>query len=544
MRLPGSKTGEGAAAAAAPDRQRALQFVAAIVEALPNPVFVKDEQHRWVLVNDKFCRFMDHDRAQLLGKSDYDFFPKEEADVFWAKDDLVFASGEVVENDEPFTDGAGRPHVILTRKSLLVDPEGRRFLVGVITDITERQQMEETLRESRHLLEQHVDARTAELRRVNERLNEQDQAKNEFLAVLSHELRNPLAPLRNSLWLLDHAPPGGEQARRARDTINRQVLHLTRLVDDLLEVTRVSRGKIKLQKARIDLADLVQRTLEDHRTLFSARSVSWRVHLPQVPLWLDADPTRIAQVVGNLLANAAKFSRAGGNVDVFVEREPRGRALVRVRDDGTGIAPAFLERMFEPFIQADTTLDRTRGGLGLGLSLVKGLVELHGGSVEARSEGLARGSEFLILLPLAPEAPALEEVVRPAPEPMAHRRVLVIEDNLDAAETLREMLLVWDHEVEIAPNGIEGLRKARAFRPDLVLCDIGLPAMDGYEVARAIRADQALAPTFLVAVTGYASPDDQRRAADAGFNRHLAKPVPIELIEEILATAPRIAAHP
>ena len=526
---------------AAHDRERALEFVATIVEALPNPVFVKDEQHQWVLLNDKFCRLMDFDWAQLLGKSDYEFFPKEEADVFWAKDDLVFATGEVVENEERFTDGAGRLHVLITRKSLHVSPEGRRFLVGVITDITERKQIEEELRESRQHLEQRIESRTAELRRVNERLHEQDRAKDEFLAVLSHELRNPLAPIRNSLWLLDNSPPGGEKAGRARDTINRQVLHLTRLIDDLLDVTRVSRGKVTLQKARIDLADLVLRTLEDHRTLFSGRSVSLCSQLPQVPLWVQADPTRIAQMVGNLLANAAKFSRGGGNVDVVVERGP-GVAIVRVRDDGAGIDPAFLERMFEPFIQADTTLDRTRGGLGLGLSLVKGLVELHGGSVQATSAGRDCGAEFVIRLPLAREAPAVEEGIRPAPESMPHRKVLVVEDNVDAAESLREMLLYWEHEVEVAHDGIEGLEKARAFRPDLVLCDIGLPGMDGYAIARAIRADEALAPTFLVAVTGYASPDEQRKAGDAGFNRHLAKPVPIDLIEEVLATSPRIAS--
>ncbi len=538
MRVVGAMTEDGLAAAL--DRERALQFVATILEALPNPVFVKDEQHKWVLLNDKLCRLMGFDRAQLLGKSDYDFFPKEEADVFWAKDDLVFASGEVVENEERFTDGAGRLHFILTRKSLQVSPEGRRFLVGVITDITERKQMEEELRESRLHLEQRVEARTTELRGLNERLHEQDLAKNEFLAVLSHELRNPLAPIRNSLWLLDHAPHGGEKAGRARDTINRQVLHLTRLVDDLLDVTRVSRGKIKLQKARIDLVGLVLRTLEDHRTLFSGRSVSLRSHLPQVPLWIHADPTRISQIVGNLLANAAKFSRAAGNVDVVVERGP-GVALVRVRDDGVGIDPSFLGRMFEPFIQADTTLDRTRGGLGLGLALVKGLVELHGGSVQAKSEGPDCGAEFVIRLPLVQEASAIEEAARPAAAPMPHRRVLIIEDNLDAAESLREVLLVWDHEVEVAHDGVEGLAKVRTFRPDLVLCDLGLPGMDGYAVARAIRADEALAPTFLVAVTGYASPEEQRKAGDAGFNRHLAKPVPIDLIEEVLATAPRIA---
>ncbi len=410
----------------------------------------------------------------------------------------------------------GTERVVLEHAEVAFDDSGRPVrILGAVQDVTDRKRVEEALREA-------------------------DRRKNEFLGVLSHELRNPLAPVRNALWLLDHAGGGAARAERAKEIINRQIAHLSRIVDDLLDVTRITRGKIHLQKARIDLVELVRRTIDDHRTLFSARDVTLASHLAQLPIWIDADPTRLSQAIGNLLQNAAKFTDPGGHVEVTATRDDRGMGLVSVRDDGVGIPPAMAGRMFEPFTQADESLHRTRGGLGLGLSLVKALVELNGGSVEARSGGLGRGAEFVLRLPLAPEQRVVSGEPRSAGVAMSSRRVLVVEDNPDAAETLREMLELWGHEVAVAHDGRAGVEKARAFAPDVVLCDIGLPVMDGYEVARAIRADPALASTFLVAVTGYALPEDQRRAAEAGFIRHLGKPVAIEVMEEVLATAPRL----
>jgi CheY-like chemotaxis protein len=288
----------------------------------------------------------------------------------------------------------------------------------------------------------------------------------------------------------------------------------------------------------VDLVEVVRRAIEDHAPLFASRRVVLVPQLPDVSLVLDADATRLGQVVGNVLWNAAKFSDPGGRAEVRVERESGGIALVRVRDDGIGIPPDVLPHVFEPFVQADRSLDRTRGGLGLGLSLVKTLVELHGGTVQIRSDGPGRGAEISLRFPLAPEQPALARPVGAGRDVMPRHRVLVVEDNLDAAETLREMLLLWDHEVEVAHDGKIGLERARTFQPDVVLCDIGLPGMDGYAVARALRADPAISSAYLVAVTGYASPDDARRAAGAGFDLHLGKPVPIEVLEEVLATAP------
>jgi two-component system CheB/CheR fusion protein len=386
----------------------------------------------------------------------------------------------------------------------------------------------------RHTAEQALIHSNAELREAKERLEEADRRKDEFLAVLSHELRNPLAPIRNSLYVLDRAAPGGETAQRAHAVIERQVSQITRLVGDLLDVSRISRGKIQIQREHLDLREVLGRTLEDHRSLFLSRGIELRAEQPERPVWINGDAARLAQSLGNLLQNAAKFTPAGGQVWMRLEREGK-KAVLRVRDTGVGIEPEMMVRLFQPFTQADSTLARSAGGLGLGLALVKGLIELHGGEVEARSEGSGRGSEFTIRLPCAEPEPAHaarrpQKLVRPRAQ-----RVLVIEDNADAAESLKEALEFDAYEVELAFTGPEGLQRAREFGPDVVLCDIGLPGMDGYDVARAFRADEKLHDIALVALTGYALAEDQRKAADAGFDRHLAKPPDLPTLERILA---------
>jgi PAS domain S-box-containing protein len=382
---------------------------------------------------------------------------------------------------------------------------------GVASDVTERKQAEDALRQA-------------------------DRRKNEFLGVLSHELRNPLAPIRSALYILDRAAPGTEQAERAREIISRQANHLARIVDDLLDVTRISRGKIQIRLARIELGELVRRTVEDHRTLFTDRAVELVLRAPDGPLWVDADATRLAQVVGNLLHNAAKFTSARGHVAVAVERDGPSSVAVRVRDDGIGIAPEVLPHLFEPFRQADDSLHRSLGGLGLGLALVKGLVEMHRGCVQARSDGLGRGAELSVVLPLQRPDRAVHRAAAPARARLERRRVLVIEDNVDSAQTLKEVLELHGQDVAVAHDGQDGVDKARALRPDIVFCDIGLPGLDGYEVARQIRADPGISP-LLVAVTGYARPDDQKRALDAGFDQHIGKPLEVELLAQILAAA-------
>jgi two-component system CheB/CheR fusion protein len=515
----------------------------AVLNATHAQLAVFDTHLRFVMVNAAYARACGHRREELIGRRHFDFFPNAENEEIFRRVAATATPFYVEEKPFVFADQPGRG-VTYWNWSLvpMIDAAGqvRRLLLS-LTDVTGQVNARIAL-----------EALAAEQRRTEEALRDADRRKTEFIGVLSHELRNPLAPVRTALSLLDSVPPGCAQARRAKQIIDRQVVHLCRIVDDLLDITRITHGKYELRKTRVEAVALVTRTVEDYRGLFAAHGI----HLARRPgvdsVWLDADATRISQAVGNLLQNAAKFTRRGGRVDVTVTRES-GTALISVRDDGAGIDPAILARIFEPFTQADDGLHRSRGGLGLGLSLVKSVVELHGGSVEARSEGLGRGAELVLRLPVAPEPVAPEPVAPeggesrapagPTPAPCGRgRRVLVVEDNLDAAETLRELLVAWGHEAEVAHDGPEGVDKARAFLPDVVLCDVGLPGMNGYEVGRAIRADPALASTFLVALTGYASADDQRRAAEAGFDRHLAKPPSIEQLQGVLSGSVPIPA--
>lgn len=371
------------------------------------------------------------------------------------------------------------------------------------------------------------------LKETEAALRDADRRKDEFLAVLSHELRNPLAAIRNGLYVLEHTASGGERAQRAQAVIGRQVTHLARLIDDLLDVTRIARGKIQLRRERLDLPALILRTVEDHRAALASSEIELELLLPSEPMQILADATRIAQVVGNLLENARKFTPRGGSVVVSL-RQDGSDAVVSVRDTGEGIASDLLPRLFEPFMQGTQTLDRSRGGLGLGLALSKGLVDQHGGTMSALSEGIGRGAEFTVRLPITP-IPERTVVAAPSAPVVRGRRVLIIEDNPDAAESLREALELGGHDVAIARDGHEGVRIAHDLVPEVVLCDIGLPGMDGYAVARALRTDAKLAGCLLVALTGYALPEDIAKATAAGFHQHLAKPPSMEQVEQLLA---------
>jgi PAS domain S-box-containing protein len=371
-----------------------------------------------------------------------------------------------------------------------------------------------------------------ELQRRADLLKEQNRRKDEFLAILSHELRNPLAPIRNAVLLLKETSALGDEAWRYVHIVDRQVEQMTRLVNDLLDVSRIAEGKVQLNREPVSLRDAVRRTVEDHRGLFQSKEVAVEVHDTDGPVWVEADATRLVQVVGNLIQNAAKFSNPRGRVLVQVTAEAT-RAVLRVSDDGAGMDQATVGKLFQPFMQAESTLARAGGGLGLGLALARKLVELHQGTVEASSKGIGKGSEFVVTLPLA------QHVKRRPPTAQALARVplriLVIEDNEDAAEMLRDVLEHDGHQVVVVHDGWDGVDAALEREPDVVFCDIGLPGLDGYEVATRLRAAGLRAR--LVALTGYATSDDAERAFSAGFDDHIGKPPDPEKLAGALASA-------
>jgi PAS domain S-box-containing protein len=367
-----------------------------------------------------------------------------------------------------------------------------------------------------------------------QRAEEADRRKDEFIAMLAHELRNPLAPLRNSLQIIRLADHDPAMMDRARDMMDRQVTHLARMVDDLLDASRITLGKVRLRAERLDLATVARQVVADRRAEADAKGVALDARTP-TDVWVNGDPTRLAQILDNLLTNALKFTPAGGRVEVRIEPTD-GQAAMIVRDSGAGIGPDMLPRLFQTFAQADRTLDRSAGGLGLGLAIVKGLTELHGGTVRAESAGLGRGATFTVTIPTRTEAPALSAPSPAAARPAARRlKVLVVEDNHDAADSLRILLEVYGYQVQVAHNGPDGVRAAEEYRPDVVVCDIGLPGMDGYRVARALRENPATAAARLIALTGYGQEEDRRRAREAGFDEHLTKPADPAKLESLLA---------
>ena len=369
-------------------------------------------------------------------------------------------------------------------------------------------------------------------------LRDSNHRKDSFLSMLAHELRNPLAPIRNGLHVLRLRARQGEDevADRTRDLVERQIHLLARIVDGLLDVARISKGQVTLQRERIDLARIVRESAEDRRGLLEAAGVDLDLELPPAPVWVLGDPMRLAQVLGNILDNAGKFTPAGGRVTVRLAADgPARQALVTLRDTGVGIDPEVLPHIFETFTQGHQPLDRSQGGLGLGLAVARELLDLHGGKLQAASDGPGKGAEFTLRLPCAEEPPEPTRGTESGPTGKEPRRVLVVEDNRDAAESLGLFLELCGYGVTLAYTGPEGLEAAKSIRPDIVLCDIGLPGMDGFQVAGALRRNPETAEVRLIAVTGYGQEEDRRRALAAGFDVHLVKPVDPEKLLGYLA---------
>ena len=384
-----------------------------------------------------------------------------------------------------------------------------------------------------------------DLGRLASDLADADRRKNEFLAMLAHELRNPLAPITNAVRAIQLRQPGDEHTVQvAADLLDRQVRQVSRLVNDLLDISRISRGNIELRRARIALGPVVDEAIETVRPLLTRMGHVLTTALPPEPLYVDGDAGRLSQVIGNLLGNAGKFTDKGGRLSIAVTREHH-QAVIRVRDNGIGIAPEHLGRLFEMFVQVDTSLERSRDGLGIGLTLVKTLVELHGGAIEARSDGLGRGSEFIIRLAALPaEAePHTADVSPAAAAASGARRVLVVDDSHDAAESLAMLLEFEGHETHQAHDGADAVTAAERVRPDVVLMDISLPILNGYEACRRIRAHSWGEAMVLVAITGWGQEDDREQSRNAGFDRHLVKPIDHdELLQIITASRPHASA--
>ena len=372
------------------------------------------------------------------------------------------------------------------------------------------------------------------LRRVEQELREADRRKDVFLATLAHELRNPLAPIRNGLQVIRLSGASGT-IEQARAMMERQLGQMVRLVDDLLDVSRVTSGKLELRRSLVELKAIIDAAAETSRPVLEEAGHDLSVSVPEEPICVDGDATRLSQVVSNLLNNSAKYTKRGGHVRLTVERE-ENTVLVSVADDGIGIPPTMLGKVFEMFTQVDRALEKTTGGLGIGLSLVKGLVEMHGGTIEARSEGEGRGSEFVVRLPVAKSA--VRQPVPGLPDDQVNssgrRRILVADDNVDSANSLAKLLELLGNDVSTANDGIQALQVAEAVRPEIILLDIGMPRLNGYETARRIRATGWGQGILLVALTGWGQEEDRKKSSDAGFNHHLVKPVEIAELMKLL----------
>jgi PAS domain S-box-containing protein len=376
-----------------------------------------------------------------------------------------------------------------------------------------------------------------ERRRIEDALREQDRRKDDFLALLAHELRNPLAPLRNGLQMMRLAERDPDVAAQARAMMERQLGHMVRLIDDLLDISRINRNKMELRRSRVLLADALHSAVETARPMITAAGHSLAVRIPDEPIYLDADLTRLSQVFGNLLSNSAKYTARGGHIELGAECEC-DKVVVSIRDDGIGIPASEMQNIFQMFSQVDRSIERTAGGLGIGLELVKGLVEMHGGTVKAHSAGVGKGSTFTVSLPiiLTPPEPSVDETpTADRPANGAIRRVLVVDDSEDGARSMARVLKLRGHDVRLAYDGQSAVDAASEFRPDLILMDVGMPGLNGYEATRQIREQAWARSTIVIALTGWGQEADRQLSREAGCDAHLVKPVSLVDLEQLVS---------
>jgi two-component system CheB/CheR fusion protein len=516
--------------------RRAREYAESIVATVREPLLVLDADLCVQTASQSFYRFFQVTPEETEKRFLYDL-----GDGQWNLPELRRLLEEIpslgdglaeYEVEQDFQH-IGRKTMRLNARRLFQESGQSALTLLAMEDVTVRKQLEAALHQ-----------------RVEE-LAEADRSKNEFLALLAHELRNPLAPLRNAVHVLESPNAGDGEVEAARGMMNRQIENMARLIEDLLDVSRITRGVVRLRRERVDLAAVLGRVAELTRHLVEARGQELALSPPREPVFLDADPIRLEQIFGNLLSNASKFTPQGGHLWVTAElasegQGPSGEVVVRVRDDGIGMAPETLSHVFDLFVQADRSYERGRGGLGIGLTVAQRLVEAHGGGIEAHSVGLGKGSELVVRLPVLPPASEKPEpyaepeqdafaVPERSSVPAAARRVLVVDDNVDVADSLATLLRLRGHEVDTAYDGPGALKKAGSFHPEVVLLDIGLPGLDGYQVAARLRRRRRTSNALLVALTGYGQEEDQSRALQAGFDRHLIKPVAPWIIYELLA---------
>jgi PAS domain S-box-containing protein len=503
---------------AAESEKRRLVYDAAL-SSTPDLVYVFDLDHRFICANEALLQLWGRTREDALGKTCLELgYEPWHAEMHDREIDRVIETKLPLRGEVPFTGTQGRriyDYIFVP----VLGPAGEVVAVaGTTRDVTDRQRDEQALREQA------------------ERLREVDRAKDEFLATLSHELRNPLAPLRNSIALLRMTSDDTTTAP-IHEMMERQVSHLVRLVDDLLETSRLTRGTFVLRKERVEAAAIIRNALEAIAPAVERARHRLSCSLPKDPLWIDGDPVRLGQILGNLLDNAVKYTNDGGTIHVSLRRED-DRAAITVRDTGAGIAPDALPRVFEMFSRGERASGRSPEGLGIGLALARRLSQMHGGTLDAQSDGLGRGSEFTVRLPLVDGAIAGDVADAQTETALPQKRILVVDDNRDAADSLGMMLELLGADVHVARDGQEALDAFAAYKPAVVLLDIGMPGIDGYEVARTLRDRFPEHSASIVALTGWGQDSDRVRAREAGFDHHLIKPAEIGALEALLGSLP------